>query len=189
MTNRRKVVAITDGDEIAARAIKEVAERVGGRLISASAGNPTPLDGQTLVKMVKSAPCDPVLVMFDDRGAWGEGAGEKALLELAGNPEIDLLGVVAVASHAQFVRGVEVDQSVTNSGQLVGEAVDKDGRPVGHKILKGDTVDIVNKLQAPVVVGVGDVGKMGGADSFKKGAPVTTKAVEEILKRSGFTWP
>jgi stage V sporulation protein AE len=37
----------------------------------------------------------------------------------------------------------------------------------------------------PVVIGIGDIGKMDGADDVKKGAPLTTKALRTIMERSG----
>jgi stage V sporulation protein AE len=35
-------------------------------------------------------------------------------------------------------------------------------------------------------VGIGDIGKMAGKDSYEIGAPITKKAIEIILERSGF---
>jgi len=35
-----------------------------------------------------------------------------------------------------------------------------------------------------VIVGIGDPGKMDFYDSIEKGAPITTKALQEVLKRS-----
>jgi stage V sporulation protein AE len=37
-----------------------------------------------------------------------------------------------------------------------------------------------------VVVGIGDIGKMDGSDDPDRGAPLTTRALKEILSRSGF---
>jgi stage V sporulation protein AE len=35
-----------------------------------------------------------------------------------------------------------------------------------------------------VIVGIGDPGKMDFNDEIEKGAPITTKALKEVLKRS-----
>ena len=60
MSNRRRVILITDGDEYAKRAIEHVAHEVGGRCISLSQGNPSLLTGEELVKLIKKAANDPV---------------------------------------------------------------------------------------------------------------------------------
>ncbi len=52
-------------------------------------------------------------------------------------------------------------------------------------VINGDTVDVLNDVEIPFIIGVGDIGKMKEADSIDKGAPVTRKAIEEVLKRSG----
>ena len=46
-------------------------------------GNPSIHTGPELVKLIKKAANDPVLVMFDDSGFLGEGAGEIALKYVA----------------------------------------------------------------------------------------------------------
>ncbi|MEG3070546.1 MAG: stage V sporulation protein AE [Candidatus Syntrophopropionicum ammoniitolerans] len=43
------------------------------------------------------------------------------------------------------------------------------GKP-GGKLLRGDTVEIVDQLNIPLIIGIGDIGKMNGADDVKKGA-------------------
>ncbi|MCL6445215.1 MAG: stage V sporulation protein AE, partial [Alicyclobacillus sp.] len=52
--------------------------------------------------------------------------------------------------------------------------------------LEGDTVEIIDSLHFPIVIGIGDIGKMDGADEVEKGAPVTTMALQTIMDRSGF---
>ena len=47
-------------------------------------------------------------------------------------------------------------------------------------------MEILNDLEVPVVVGIGDIGKMNGADDYHYGAKVTTRALLEIINRSGF---
>jgi len=184
---KRKVILITDGDRAAQKAVKIAAEKVGGRYISASGGNPTPLIGSEIVELIKQTPYDPVLVMLDDRGKSDQGAGETALKYIARHPDVEVLGVLAVASHTENVRGVPVETSINRQGKIVHSAVDKEGLEQQGKLnLKGDTVDILNELDIPLIIGEGDIGKMDGADAAAHGAPITTKAVEEILRRSGF---
>ncbi len=182
---KRKVIVITDGDKIAQAAVERVAQNIGGRAISLSAGNPTPVSGETIAAAVKETPYDPVLVMVDDCGDQGKGAGESALETLVRDSELEILGVVAVASNTAHVRGVPITASVTREGQIIELPVDKDGNPepAGHKYVEGDTVDVLNQLSIPIVIGIGDLGKMNDADLTENGARITTLAVEEILKR------
>jgi stage V sporulation protein AE len=185
---KRKVILVTDGDQIARKAVEQVAEDLGCRVISRSSGNPTPLDGEQIVRLVKHAKHDPVLVMFDDNGSPGYGYGEQALEYIACHPDIEVLGAVAVASNTPFVEGVKVDFSVDQNLRVIEHPVDKDGIPIenGDGHVYGDTVDVLAKSKVPVIVGVGDIGKMQGKDHVLKGAPVTKKAILEILKRSGY---
>jgi stage V sporulation protein AE len=185
---KRDVIIITDGDTIAKKAVEQVAVNIGGRCISCSGGNPTPLTGEQIVEQIKMAKYDPILVMFDDNGNGEEGDAERAIEVVANHPDINLLGIVAVASNTPMVQGVNVDLCVDSSGQITQHAVDKDGNE--HKSepahIFGDTVDILSEIDAPIIVGVGDIGKMHGRDHFLNGAPITTKAVEIILERSGY---
>lgn len=184
----RKIIVITDGDQVAKKVVERVARNVGGRAISMSAGNPTPVTGSEIAAAVKEAPFDPVLVMVDDCGSRYKGNGEKALEELANDSELDILGIIAVASDTAKVEGVPVEMSVSREGKIVPASVDKIGNvePEGHCKLKGDTVDVINHLKVPVVIGLGDLGKMDDADLVEEGAKITTMAVEEILKRSNY---
>jgi stage V sporulation protein AE len=185
---KRKVVVITDGDRVAQKVIQKVASNIGGRAISFSGGNPTQAAGNEISAMIKKAAYDPVLVMIDDCGCRGEGKGEKVLRSLVVDPEIDILGVVAVASNTSHVDGVPVIASVARDGSVVDVPVDKDGYPEesGHHKVEGDTVDVLNSLNIPIIIGVGDLGKMNDADLVEDGAKITTLAVEEVLKRSNF---
>ncbi|MBO8168256.1 MAG: stage V sporulation protein AE [Thermoanaerobacteraceae bacterium] len=185
---KKRVILITDGDQVAQEAVEAVARKVGGRCISLSGGNPTPVTGAEIISAILATPYDPVLVMFDDRGRREQGQGETTLAEVVRSDQIEVLGVVAVASNTDRITGVAVDCSVTNEGKIINEAVDKDGFPrLDHsRRLLGDTVDVLNRLDIPIIVGVGDIGKMRGNDRVSKGAPITTKAVEEILARSGY---
>ncbi|MBO8163073.1 MAG: stage V sporulation protein AE [Brevibacillus sp.] len=182
----RRVILVTDGDHAAQRVIETVARQVGGRCISLSAGNPTPLSGPEVVRLIKQAACDPVLVMFDDNGDFGCGMGERALEYVLLHPGIEVLGVIAVASNTKWVSGTRVRYSVDKDGNVVEEAVDKYGNPnkqLEH-VIYGDTVDILNEYRIPCVIGIGDIGKMEGRDSVRRGCPVTRRAVEWILERS-----
>ncbi len=183
---RRKVILVTDGDHVAQKVVETVAKELGGRCISLSAGNPTPLRGSQMVELIKMAPHDPVIVMFDDNGDFGRGRGEQAIEYVVKHPDIEVIGAIAVASNTQFVQGAKVAYSVDNHGQIVEEAVDKYGyadEGLKHRIY-GDTVDILNALQVKNVIGIGDIGKMDGKDSLQNGCPITRIAIQWILKRS-----
>lgn len=185
---KRKIVVITDGDRVAQKVVEKVAHNVGGRAISFSGGNPTIAQGEEISVAIKKAAYDPVLVMVDDCGSRGEGKGETILRTLAQDPELDILGVVAVASNTAGVDGVPITASITREGEIVNVPVDKDGYPevAGHTKVEGDTVDVLNQLNIPIIIGVGDLGKMEDADLVEDGARITTIAVQEVLKRSNF---
>jgi stage V sporulation protein AE len=187
MSIRRRVILITDGDEYAKRAVEHVAREIGGRCISMSQGNPSVLTGPEIVSLIKQTPNDPVLVMFDDSGLVGEGAGEKVLKYVAQNKDVEVLGVIAVASKTRDAEWTRVDVCIDQDGELTPYGVDKHGIPeleMGR--LNGDTVYCLDELDLPIVVGVGDIGKMSRHDHYERGAPITKKAVELILERSGF---
>lgn len=180
-----RVILITDGDKVARRAMEHAASRLGLRCISASAGNPTPLSGPELVALIKQAAYDPVLVMVDDKGNPGLGAGEKALAYICESPDVQVLGAIAVASNTRRALGAPVDLSITRDGRVVDYPVDKNGMPdIYRPTLRGDTVDVLRELNVPVVVGIGDPGKMEGADCVEHGCEVTTRAIMEVLART-----
>ena len=185
---RRKVILVTDGDYVAQKVVEQVARKVGGRCISLSAGNPTPLSGPQVVELVKQAACDPVLVMVDDNGNYGMGAGERVVEYLVSSPDVEIIGAIAVASNTKWVDGTRVEFSINNEGKVIEDAVDKDGYVDKslENYIYGDTVDILSKYSIPNVIGIGDIGKMQGKDHIRYGAPVTQKAVEWILERSEF---
>jgi stage V sporulation protein AE len=180
---KRRVILVTDGDYIARMAVEEAAKNIGGRCISRSAGNPTPRSGPEIVQMIKKAANDPVVVMVDDRGHTGTGSGEEAMDYIINAPGLDVLGVIAVASNTKKVSGIRVDCSVDKRGNIVNNAVDKNGDDKKNNIIVGDTVDILNDNDVPIIIGIGDPGKMDGCDSITIGAPIITKAMEEIIKR------
>lgn len=188
MDKRRNVILVTDGDSIARRAVEVAAYNVGARCISMSAGNPTPLSGEQLVDLIKKAVHDPVVVMLDDRGFHGEGRGEKALRYITRHDDINVLGVLAVASNTNDAGSARVTGCVDRDCRFVNKPVDKKGQVIpgkeGH--LKGDTVEVLDELNIPVVIGIGDIGKMNGSDEYLNSAPVTTMALKEIINRSGY---
>jgi stage V sporulation protein AE len=187
MSERRKVILITDGDDYARRSVEGVAAEIGGRCISMSHGNPSVIKGANLVKLIKKAPHDPVFVMFDDSGYVGEGAGEDALKYVATHPDIEVLGIIAVAAKTRDAEWTKVDVCIDREGVLTPYGVDKYGIPeleIGR--INGDTVYCIDQLDVPIVVGVGDIGKMAQHDHFERGSPITRKAVDIILERSGY---
>ncbi|MBP3038999.1 stage V sporulation protein AE [Bacillaceae bacterium Marseille-Q3522] len=187
MSRRKKVILITDGDEYARRTAEKMAEEFGGRCISQSHGNPSPLSGTVLVRLIKQATAEPVFVLFDDSGLVGEGAGEQALKYVATHQDIEVLGVIAVASKTKKEEWTKIDVCIDRDGNLTPFGVDKYGIPdteIGR--MNGDTVYCLDQLQIPIIVGIGDIGKMSHKDDIQIGAPVTRKAVNLILERSGF---
>ncbi|GAB6087746.1 stage V sporulation protein SpoVABEA [Alkaliphilus crotonatoxidans] len=183
-TNKRKVIIVTDGDTCAQKTIERAVKNIGGRCISQSGGNPTPLTAEEIVELIKEALYDPVVVMTDDEGNVNRGIGERALEQLMNHPDLEVMGIIAVASNTKEVEGVKVDFSIDAMGNLIDEAVDKDGNPTYDRVLYGDTVDVIaSSPKRPLVIGIGDVGKMHGKDDIKKGGPVVTRALEEILNR------
>jgi stage V sporulation protein AE len=187
MITRRRVILITDGDEYAKKAVEHVAHEIGGRCISMSQGNPSILTGQELVRLIKKAPYEPILVMFDDSGIVGEGAGEDALKYVAKHKEIEVLGIIAVAAKSRHEEWTKIDICIDREGELTPFGVDKNGiqeLEIGR--INGDTVYCLDELDIPIIVGIGDIGKMAKRDSYKVGSPITKKAVELILERSGF---
>lgn len=187
MKKRWRVILITDGDEYAQRSIEKVAQEIGGRCISMSQGNPSVINGSQIVNLIKKAPYDPVLVMFDDSGYVGEGAGETALKYVARHKDIEVLGIIAVASKTRQAEWTKVDVCIDRDGVLTPYGVDKFGvaeMDIGR--INGDTVYCLDQLDVPIVVGIGDVGKMARHDHYEKGSPITKQAVELILERSGF---
>ena len=184
MKNKKKVIIVTDGDKIAREAVEIAAKEKGCRCISSSARNPTPLTGQQVVDLINSTPYDPVVVMVDDRGAAGKGQGERVMEYMIKHPDIQIIGVVAVASNTENIQGAHVDCAVTKDKEVIKGEVNKDGTPISDEaVIKGDTVDILNRYnqEIPLIVGVGDIGKMDDCDKTEYGAQITAKALGLIL--------
>ncbi|ERI05952.1 stage V sporulation protein AE [Aneurinibacillus aneurinilyticus] len=186
---KRNIIMITDGDAAARGTVEEVARRIGGRCISRSSGNPTPLTGERIVALIKKAQHDPVLVMFDDNGDTQMGKGEEALYYVATHPDIHVLGAIAVASKTKGALGVKVDVCIDRYGRKVNRPVNKNGfvEAGSEAYIIGDTVDVLNMLHIPVIVGIGDIGKMKGRDETCVGCPVTMAAVQFILRKNGYS--
>lgn len=187
MARRKQVILVTDGDKVARKAVEKAAANLNAHCISASAGNPSPLSGPELLQLIREARGEPVIVMVDDRGKEGPGKGEELARYLAKCREVEIIGAVAVASNEKGADGVKVDCSISAEGKIIDGPVDKDGQPEpeGHLYLEGDTVDMLRSIGVPLIVGIGDVGKQQGADSWAKGAPLTTRALRYIIERGG----
>lgn len=125
--------------------------------------------------------------MFDDSGIIGVGPGESALMTVAQDPDIDVLGVIAVASRSRKEEWTKVDVCIDRDGELTANGVDKYGlQEFENGRLYGDTVYCLDRLDIPIIVGIGDIGKMAGKDDVSKGSPITKQAIELILERSGY---
>ncbi|TSB46540.1 stage V sporulation protein AE [Alkalicoccobacillus porphyridii] len=188
MKHLKDVIFITDGDAAAKKTIEWVATELGCRCISASAGNPSTLSKQKLIQNIFQTPDDAVvLIMFDDCGYREEGPGERLMRALFDHPDIRVLGAVAVASATHAREWTNVHISIDRYGELTEYGVDKEGlQDLELNRMNGDTVYILDELKLPIVVGIGDIGKMRGQDDVKRGCPVTKKAVQLILERSGY---
>ncbi|MCM3719696.1 stage V sporulation protein AE [Fictibacillus phosphorivorans] len=185
MRVKKRIIFITDGDLYALRVVEHVAKIIGGRCISQSWGNPTKKTGEELVEMIRNTPHDPVLVMFDDCGFKGEGPGEQAMRIIHKQEDFEVIGAVAVASKTHFAEWTKVHCSIDRYGELTEYGIDKSGLPdLETGRINGDTVYILDELNLPLVIGIGDIGKMAGYDSVEKGAPITLKAINLILERS-----
>lgn len=180
----KKVIIVTDGDKLAQKAVETAAKNVGIHCISKSAGNPTPIMGKEIINLIKTSNNNPIVLMVDDRGDVNKGEGEQVLEDIYNDEEIDIIGVVAVASNTDDAEGTEVDFSIEKTGNIIKQVVDKHGNPVNKRFLKGDTVDVLKNKEIYPIVGIGDPGKMEGNDDWEIGAPILTKALEEIISRS-----
>ena len=183
---KRNIIIVTDGDDVARSVVEHATVNIGGRCISLSAGNPTMLSGEEILALIKIAKHDPVVIMVDDRGNKGKGKGEKALEEVIQSDTVRIMGVIAVASNGKDKCGMEVDFSIDKNGSKIENAVDKYGNGLDIKLISGDTVSILKKYKAyiPIVIGIGDPGKMDKKDDISIGAPITTLALKEMTKLS-----
>jgi stage V sporulation protein AE len=173
---------------MATKALRLAAKNIGARLISLS-GCHQPGDAYftpgEVEEMIRSADGELIVVMADDEGFVGEGRGEKIIRHLSNSSDVEILGVVAVASHTEKAKRIKVDSSVDRFGQVHQNAVDKEGNMIDGDVIQGDTVEVLRNLPVKTVIGLGDPGKMFEADEVKNNAPITTKALQEVLKKSG----
>ncbi|ADU30060.1 stage V sporulation protein AE [Evansella cellulosilytica] len=183
----KQVILVTDGDASAREAVDYVSKELQCELISESSGNPTRINSDTLIQLILNAKKDLVLVLFDDCGFPDEGPGESVLIDVVQCPNIKILGAIAVASQSYSHEWTRIDVSIDRNGTLTEFGVDKDGiRDTEVGRLRGDTVSVLDQLSIPMIVGIGDIGKMGGKDAIKMGAPITKQAIELIIERSGY---
>ncbi|SDD45907.1 stage V sporulation protein AE [Terribacillus halophilus] len=182
----KKVILITDGDAYAKRSIDYLAEILGGTSLSYLADNPMTIDAQSMKNAIHTADDEPVYVLLDDGGVPGIGNGEKLLLAIADDPEIDVIGALAVAAHTQNREWSRVSFSIDQDGELQPFGVDKEGvitEEFGR--INGDTVYLLDQLDIPLVIAIGDIGKMHGKDAIELGSPITEQALRIILEREG----
>ncbi|MRH42342.1 stage V sporulation protein AE [Aquibacillus halophilus] len=184
--NKKKVIIITDGDEYAKKTIEFLSKDIGGTCLAYLSDNPTHVTPEEVIKAVHQANADPVYVLIDDAGIQGVGAGEKVLLALANDPFTEIIGAVAVAAHTKNMEWSRFTFAIDNNGELIPNAVDKEGILVPDTDrINGDTVYLLDQLNLPIVIAIGDIGKMYGKDDIKKGSPITKKAIEIIIERGG----
>lgn len=181
------VIVVADGDNNARRAVEAAGQKVGARVISSSGGNPTAISPAQAVSLIRQAAHGPVVVMADDSGHPRAGEGEQLILEILRQPDMRVLGLLVPAiSDKLNACAIRVDCSVTADGSVIDGGVDKAGQPTGRHVVYSDTVYALRNRKLPFpVVGIGDIGKMHWKDDYKIGAPVTTRALKEIIKRSG----
>ncbi|MFL0251749.1 stage V sporulation protein AE [Clostridium neuense] len=177
----RRVIIITDGDSIAKKVIEKAAAMTGCRTLSISSGNPTKVKGSEMVKLIQCVKYDPVIVMADDRGDTGRGNGEKVIDYLIKSEEINVMGIIAVASNTQNASGIRVNCSISKDGKISKNSVDKHGNIKESKVLVGDTVNTINPSSVSLVVGIGDPGKMGCTGGIDSECSILAKAINIII--------
>jgi stage V sporulation protein AE len=186
MNKMKRVILITDGDAYAKRTIDYLAHKIGGTSLSYLADNPMTADESAIKAAIQAAPQEPVYVLLDDGGVPGVGSGEKILQSIAADPEINIIGALAVAAHTQNREWSRVSFSIDQDGELQPFGVDKEGvitDELGR--INGDTIYLLDQLDLPIVVAIGDIGKMRGKDRIEIGSPITAQALRIILEREG----
>lgn len=179
----RKVIIVTDGDSIAKKVIEKAAVKVGCRTLSISSGNPTRISGEDMVRLIQCVKYDPVIVMADDRGNTGRGNGEKVIDYLIKSREIDVMGIVAVASNTRNASGIKVNCSINKNGEISKNSVDKHGNTKMSKVLVGDTVNTINPSSVNCVVGIGDPGKTECDGNMDRECSILIKAINVIINK------
>jgi stage V sporulation protein AE len=182
----KRVILITDGDAYAKRTIDYLAKKIGGTSLSYLADNPMTVEAKAMVEAIHAAEAEPVYVLLDDGGVPGVGSGEMLLQTISDDPEINVIGALAVAAHTQNREWSRVNFSIDQDGELQPFGVDKEGvitEEIGR--INGDTVYLLDQLDIPLVVAIGDIGKMHGKDAIEIGSPITEQALRIILEREG----
>ncbi|MDC3415426.1 stage V sporulation protein AE [Aquibacillus salsiterrae] len=188
MGKQKKVIIITDGDEYARKTIDYLANQLGGTSLSELTNNPSKVPPEKVLQAVHEAKQEPVYVLIDDAGVQGVGFGEKILSSLAEDPKIEIIGAIAVAAHTKNMEWCRFTFAIDNEGNQIPYGVDKKGIPIPEVgRINGDTIYLLDQLDLPLVIAIGDIGKMDGKDDIKKGSPVTRKALEIIFERGGLT--
>ncbi|MCT2537441.1 stage V sporulation protein AE [Aquibacillus koreensis] len=186
MNNSKKVIVVTDGDEYARKTLDYLAKELGGTCLSYLSDNPTQASSEEIQKAIYRAKEEPVYVLLDDAGILGVGAGEKILLDLANDPDIEVIGAIAVAAHTKNTEWSRFTFAIDLNGELIPYGVDKQGvRLPELGRINGDTVYSLDQIDIPIVIAIGDIGKMQGKDDVKKGSPITRQALEIIMERGG----
>ncbi|QDI89900.1 stage V sporulation protein AE [Salicibibacter halophilus] len=184
----KRIIYVTDGDAAAARAVTTAAKSIGIGCLTLSAGNPTTCTYEQLLESIAEVSGEIAVLLFDDAGQAYEGRGEELMVRLANEEGIKVIGALAVASTERSGDWTKVDVSVDRYGKLSEWGVDKEGfRDIEENRVHGDTVYSLDQLSIPVIVGIGDLGKMGGRDHPKRGAPVTATALQVIIERGDVT--
>ncbi|MBB6448977.1 stage V sporulation protein AE [Geomicrobium halophilum] len=180
----KRIICVTDGDGVAVKAVTAATRALGLGCVLQSAGNPTDCTYDQLLENVMNSQYEVTVILFDDAGQPYEGRGEEYMIRLTYEHEIKIIGALAVASAERSGDWTKVDISIDRYKHLSEWGVDKEGFPdIEENRIHGDTVYSLDQLQIPYIVGIGDLGKMGGRDDPKRGSPVTQTALQLILKR------
>ncbi|QQK75960.1 stage V sporulation protein AE [Salicibibacter cibarius] len=180
----KRIIYVTDGDAAAAKAVAAATKTIGIGCLTFSGGNPTNCTYEELLKRIMKTKDEITVLLFDDAGQPYEGRGETLMVRLASEEGINVIGALAVASTERSGDWTSVDVSVDRYGKLSEQGVDKEGfRDIEENRIHGDTVYCLDQLSIPVIVGIGDLGKMGGRDDPKRDAPVTETALRVIIER------
>lgn len=182
----RKVIYVTDGDGAAVKAVAAATKKLGMHCLMLSGGNPTSHSYEELRTQIHESPAAVTVILFDDAGAAYEGKGEAMMVRLTQDDDVEVIGALAVASAERSGDWTHVHVSVDRYRNLEARGVDKEGFvDIENHRVHGDTVYTLDRLNIPLIVGIGDLGKMGGRDDVRKGSPVTQTALQLILERSG----
>ncbi|WP_077621674.1 stage V sporulation protein AE [Sediminibacillus massiliensis] len=186
MEEPKKVIVITDGDAYARKTIDYLSKQLGGTCLAYLSDNPTHASSYQVIKAVLRAKKEPVYVLIDDAGATGVGAGERILLDMAEHPGIKIIGAIAVAAHTKNAEWSRFTFAIDQDGELIPNGISKEGIPIPEVgRINGDTVYVLDQLDLPLIIAIGDIGKMQGKDDIAIGSPITRKAIEIIMERGG----